>query len=116
MSDWREEMGLERIRRASGHGLRGWLLARTRNRVLWRIYWAFQPIRCRLGFHDWYSVAAGECSACLCGASEPYPVIIVHRWRDREKRQLASIAGEAEYRAEVWYEAWQDALRERVAA
>ena len=108
MSEWFEEVGIEKVRRAHGHGLYGWLLAHARSRIVFRVYWALQPLRCRLGYHDWYSTAAGECSACVCGADESYPRVILWWSRDPIKRLLASRLMEAEYSRDVAWQAFSD--------
>jgi len=77
-----------------------------------RIFWALQPIRCRFGFHNWYSTAAGLCSACECGQSRPYPTGIMHAYRfDAEKQRLATEARDFEYRADIWYDAYLELLQ-----
>lgn len=71
---------------------------------LWRAYWFFQPLRCRLNYHDWYGTAAGNCSACTCGASSWHSnrVMHVYRWRPW-MRDLASTRDDAEHRARFWF-------------
>lgn len=110
--EWREAVGIERVRLSSGHGLWGFLLAHRRWLPDWllRLYHVFQPLRCRLGYHDWYNTAAGACSACRCGADEPYPRTILWWSRDPQKRRLASELEETEYRLQVVSETLSDVL------
>jgi len=79
---------------------------------VWRTYWAFQPLRCRLGWHNWYSVAAGLCSACRCGKEAAHSTDVMHKYRwDRHARELASRLSESEFRAQVMEDAWKDSLQ-----
>ena len=102
------------------YGLRLRMLLRDHHKPLprwvWRVYWALQPVRCRLGFHDWYHTAAGMCCACTCGASSPYrrQITVEYRWRPWLKSWVARVE-DAEFRAQFWQAEWERTLEERAA-
>lgn len=78
-----------------------------------RVYWWFQPLRCRLGWHNWYDTAAGLCSACTCGKEEPYPVQLVHKYRwNKTAMRLAARYEEERYRADSFQEWYLEARKE----
>lgn len=80
-----------------------------------KLYWKFQPLRCLFGWHNWYDVAAGLCSACTCGASLPYPRHIIHKYRwNKTAMRLAAMYEEEKYRANSFQE-WYYELRKEVA-
>jgi hypothetical protein len=101
-------------KRLSGYyGLRRLLIIRGVPDPVWRVYWALQPVRCLFGWHDWYSTAAGECSACLCGASGAWPTWIAHeyRWTPWLRKWVVRVE-EAENAARVWQDAYLEPFRE----
>ena len=91
-------------RRTLGYyGLRRWLMIRGCPDWLWRVYWWFQPLRCLFTFHDWYSTAAGLCSACRCGASGAWPTWIAHEYHFKPWfRQWAVRVEEAQFGWDLW--------------
>jgi hypothetical protein len=103
--------------RSGYYGLQRWMLIRGVPDRAWRLYWALQPLRCLLGWHNWYDVLAGEASACRCGAFGPYPNRLMHQYRWTPWLRLwAARVRDAEYRATFWYEEWLDEIKKRAAA
>lgn len=77
-------------------------------RWLWR---QTQPLRCIIGRHRWYGIAAGQLSRCAeCGAEAPCPPGVARYTRDPEKRSLLAALENALYESDVWRESYTEHL------